>query len=49
MRILKYVYVCVVVTWCCADEDRMGPILLASLLAVAIIVNFGIKLYDYST
>lgn len=32
-----------------ADEDRFGPIALACLLAVAILVNFGVKLYDYST
>lgn len=30
-------------------EDRLGPVFLASLLAVAILINFGVKLYDYST
>jgi hypothetical protein len=30
-------------------EDRLGPIVLASLLAVSILINFGVKLYDYAT
>ena len=27
-------------------EDRIGPILLSTLLAVSIVVNFFIKIYD---
>lgn len=30
-------------------EDRVGPIVLASMLAVTILVNFSVKLYDYAT
>lgn len=30
------------------DEDRAGPIALACLLALAIIINFVVKLYDYA-
>jgi hypothetical protein len=28
------------------DEDRLGPIVLASMLALAIIINFSVKIYD---
>lgn len=31
------------------DEDRIGPIVLATMLATAIIANFSINLYDVST
>lgn len=30
-------------------EDKMGPIVLASLLALSILMNFGVKIYDYAT
>eukprot|EP01039_Chlorochromonas_danica_P000486 gene485-525_t len=30
-------------------EDRMGPIVLATLLALSILMNFGVKIYDYAT
>lgn len=29
-------------------EDRVGPVVLASFLSLAILVNFVIKIYDYS-
>lgn len=30
-------------------EDRIGPIVLAVLLGVAIVINFFLKLYEMST
>jgi uncharacterized membrane protein YidH (DUF202 family) len=30
-------------------EDKTGPILLASMLGASILINFAVKLYDYST
>lgn len=30
-------------------EDKFGPIVLATLLSVSIVVNFCVKLYDLST
>lgn len=30
-------------------EDKIGPIILATLLALSIIMNFGVKVYDYAT
>jgi hypothetical protein len=30
------------------DEDKVGPIVLATLLGVAIFVNFAVKLYSYA-
>ena len=32
-----------------SDEDRIGPIVLSAMLALAILVNFIIKLRDFST
>lgn len=31
------------------DEDKVGPIALASLLAISITVNFFVKIYDLAT
>lgn len=31
-----------------ADEDKVGPIVLAVLLGSAIFVNFAVKLYSYA-
>jgi hypothetical protein len=31
------------------DEDTVGPTVLASMLGLAILVNFGVKIYDYHT
>jgi hypothetical protein len=30
------------------DEDRVGPVVLASMLGIAILVNFFVKLYQLS-
>mmetsp|Transcript_27670 Transcript_27670/g.39283 ORF Transcript_27670/g.39283 Transcript_27670/m.39283 type:complete len:193 (-) Transcript_27670:324-902(-) len=30
-------------------EDRVGPVVLASMLSLAILINFGVKMYDIST
>ncbi len=32
-----------------SDEDDVGPVVLAWMLASAIVVNFAIKLYDLAT
>ena len=29
-------------------EDKIGPILLASMLSLAILVNFCVKIYDFN-
>jgi hypothetical protein len=31
------------------DEDKVGPVVLAVMLASAITVNFAVKLYDIAT
>ena len=31
------------------DEDKVGPIALAAMLGFAIVVNFGVNLFDIST
>lgn len=33
----------------CVDEEKVGPIVLASLLALSVLVNFAVKIYDYAT
>eukprot|EP01031_Cornospumella_fuschlensis_P026689 gene26689-32250_t len=30
-------------------EEKLGPIVLASLLALSVLVNFAVKIYDYAT
>lgn len=37
------------ITFKCTDEDNVGPVVLAVMLASAILVNFAVKLYDYAT
>lgn len=32
-----------------ADEDKFGPTVLAAMLGLAIMVNFGVNLFDLST
>lgn len=32
-----------------SDDDEIGPVVLSLMLASAIVVNFGVKLYDLAT
>lgn len=31
------------------DDERMGPVVLASLLGISILINFSVKLYEFAT
>ena len=43
--ILMFTYLILLIT----DEDKVGPIALAAMLGFAIVVNFGVNLFDIST